>query len=162
MALTSYAAWRVWRAVEKFFGAALLLPGGRMSLLCCHMALQSHSYMGGGHTGTLTHTHTHTRIERVTKLSRQCQEWKSTLETVQLARAQERAESQQLLSAKVIGGNPSGRGGANALFACSLLAGYTCTVWGNLLPHMITLVRTIKVFGPFVGSSILHSQSSLQ
>jgi len=38
---------------------------------------------------------------RVAQLSKQCQDWSHTLESVQEARAQERAESQQIIAAKV-------------------------------------------------------------
>ena len=40
-------------------------------------------------------------LGRVSKLTQQCQEWRSTLATVQQARAQERTELQHLLGSKV-------------------------------------------------------------
>ena len=38
---------------------------------------------------------------RVAQLSKQCQDWSHTLDSVQEARAQERVESQQIIAAKV-------------------------------------------------------------
>ena len=39
--------------------------------------------------------------DEISKLSIQCEEWRSTLDTVQEARAQDRMHSQQLLATKV-------------------------------------------------------------
>ena len=44
---------------------------------------------------------TNVLADEISKLSAQCEEWRSTLDKVQEARAQERLHSQQLLATKV-------------------------------------------------------------